>query len=98
MFAAVPPPVPHVAGSVGKLFVQRLAVVDAAAHELRPLRHRNARGERFRQQTPKRRLVPAEVVPCRIPMLADAGSQSSHFRQELVPRELLEIEQPKPNS
>ena len=78
-------------GSPWGLLVQRLAITDTAAHELRPLWHGNVSVEPFRQQVPERGLVPAEIVSGRIAMLPDAGAQFFDFDEKLVSRQHFEI-------
>lgn len=52
----------RLAGRLRDLLVQGLAIPDAAAHELRPLRHCKAAGEWFREQALEPWLMPAEIV------------------------------------
>src|SRR5262245_29956906 len=46
-----------------KLAIQRLAILDAAAQELRPFWHGGHRGGSLRQKIPKVRMMPAKFVP-----------------------------------
>ncbi len=62
------------------LSLKRFAVLHAAAQELGPGRHRDLRIDAFRQHAPQLRMVPAEIVPRAVAMLADAPAQGASPR------------------
>ena len=76
---------------VRQLLVERLPVLDAARQEFRPGRHRRHRVRLLGQQAPELGVMPAEVVAGRIAVLADAGAEFLHLRDQLVAREFVEI-------
>jgi hypothetical protein len=89
------------------LLVQELAIPNAAAHELRPLRHCKAGGEWFREQAPEPWLMPEEIVSDRmrcspIParsflISARSWSHESVFFRSSTRRKLVVISKPEKN-
>jgi hypothetical protein len=88
LFLACFPPDPR---DVRELLVEGLAVADAAAHELRPVRNLRLRIGAFGQQAPQLRVMPAQLVAAVVTMLADAGAQPLHLGDERVAIEPIEI-------
>src|SRR5215213_8861595 len=77
--------------SVRRLLVQRLPVPDTTLQELRPLRYHGNRVRLLRQESPERRMMPAELLPRTVPMLPDSLPQLLDFVEELLPRHPFEI-------
>ena len=73
------------------MFVERLAIPDAALHELRPVWNDNGRIGSLRQQGPQVWMMPAQFVARAIAMLANALAKSFYLRRQLFARHLLEI-------
>jgi hypothetical protein len=71
-------------GCIRQLLVQRLAVVNAAANELRPVGHNGQRVGFFRQQRPQRGVVPAQLVARAVAMRANALAELFDFNNELL--------------
>src|SRR5687767_7568666 len=71
-------------GGVRRLLVERHPVFHASLHELRPVRHRRNGVGLLRQESPERRMMPAELVPRAVAMPPDAGPQLPDFDDELV--------------
>jgi hypothetical protein len=66
------------------LLVQRLTIGHTTSDELRPFRHHGDWIRLFRQQTPKGRMVPTQLVPVGVAMLADALTQFFNLRNQLL--------------
>ena len=75
----------------GRLLVERLAVTDTAAHKLRPLGHGGYGVGLLGEQPPQPGLVPAEVVPAAVAVLADGGPQPLGFLNQGFPAHGLEV-------
>src|SRR5262249_38070223 len=75
----------------GKLPVERLAVADAAAEELRPPGNDRKRVGPLGQKSPELRVMPAERVRARVPVCTDAGAQPLHLREQLFAGHRLEV-------
>jgi hypothetical protein len=71
------------ARGVGQLFIQGLAVAEAAAQKGRPLGHGGGGGGLLGEQGPKGGLVPAEVLTRAVAVGADGLAQTGDFRDEL---------------
>ena len=67
----------------GKLCIEGFAIAQTAAKELGPFRDDRLRVGSLGEKTPQRRVVPAELVPRAVPVLADSGAQTPRFRDEL---------------
>jgi acetyl-CoA C-acetyltransferase len=76
---------------IGRLLVERLPVAHAAAHELRPVGHDEARVALVWQQRPEIGVVPAQVVAARIPVLPNGGAELADFSDERVAGECIEV-------
>src|SRR5262245_4967387 len=64
--------------------IERFAIAQASAQEFRPRRDGNVRRDPLGQQAPEVRMMPAQIVTGAITVRADAGSQSLHFREQLL--------------
>ncbi len=77
--------------SIGRLFVKRLSIFNAALDELRPIRyHRNGVG-RLRQQAPKFWMMPAQFMPRTVAMPSNALSQLLYFFNKLIARHSFQV-------
>ena len=65
--------------------------MDAAAHELRPLRNRGLRISLLGKQAPQVWVVPAKLVQGGVAMLADGGAQLACFRNQFRLGQSIEI-------
>lgn len=65
-----------------QLIVERLAIPEASAEELRPVGYPRNGIARFREQSPQFRMVPTERMACGIPVLSDSRPQPFHFCDE----------------
>ena len=74
--------------STTRLLVKRLSILHAALNELRPIRHYGNGIGLFREESPERRMVPAEFMPGAVTMLTDTSSQHPHLINELLTRHL----------
>jgi hypothetical protein len=76
---------------MGRLLVQRLPIPYAASQELRPVRnHREGIGF-LRQQSPERRMMPAEGMPAAVAMFSNSLPQLFRLSDELFACHLLEV-------
>jgi len=66
----------------GKLLIEGFPVGDTAAHEPRPGRYGDIGIHGLRQQTPKLRMVPAEVMARAVAVRTDACSEALHLRDQ----------------
>jgi hypothetical protein len=87
----VPVEFPIRAPSIGEFPVEGRAICDTAAQELRPLGHGKILWDWLRQQAPKLRMVPAQVVTAAVAVSANASTQPDHLGNEFVSREFREI-------
>ena len=71
--------------------VERLAIPEASAQELRPVRDSGNRIGLFGQQAPQRRMVPAQLLSGAVAVLADSGAQPLDLCDERVSIEGCEI-------
>src|SRR5262249_27926576 len=76
---------------VGELPLQRFAVLEAAAQKLRPGGNRDRRIDPLGQETPELRMMPAQIVPARVAMLANALSQAPDLRDQFLAVHALEV-------
>ena len=74
-----------------RLLVKRLAILHAASNELRPVRYDGNGVALFREESPERRMVPAEFMPGAVAMLTDTSSQRLHFIDQLLTRHAFEV-------
>src|SRR5438093_13274524 len=77
--------------SVQELFVQRLAIPEAAAQELRPCRHVRQRIALLGQQSPELWMVPTQFVTRSIAVGPNTCTQPFDFRHERVSIEIGEV-------
>ena len=75
---------------VGESLVERLAIPDAPAQELRPSGDLGKRIGGFREQTPEVGMVPAEIVAGGVAMAPDL-SKALHLPDEIVVGEGVEV-------
>ena len=68
---------------LNKLTIQRLSIADAPAKKIRPFWYNRKSSRTFRQQIPKPRLMPAQIVAGTVPMLADGCSQSLYLSDQV---------------
>src|SRR5262245_25568966 len=73
------------------MLIKRQSVLDAAAHELRPLRYHRQRVGILRQQTPEAKMMPAQVVPAGIAMLTNTPAQLFDLVEQLFPAHQAQI-------
>src|SRR5262245_49072550 len=64
---------------IPKFPVEGLAVFDTAAQELWPVRHGKVPGDWLWQQTPKLRMMPAQIVTTAVTVSANARAQPHHL-------------------
>src|SRR5688500_5458204 len=76
---------------VRELLIERLPIVYAAAKELRPRGHRGLWVRALGQETPERRVVPAECLARAVAMSADACSQPPDLGDDLLAGHCLEV-------
>jgi len=76
---------------VRSLLVERLAIADAALHELRPVGNDDGRIGSFGQQRPQVWVMPAKFVACAVAMFSNALAKAFYLCQQLFVRHLLEI-------
>ena len=67
---------------IGKLTVQRFAVLDTAAEELRPIGDFGDGRPTFRQQGPQIGMMPAEVLSRGVAVFANGGAEAFHLMDE----------------
>jgi hypothetical protein len=82
---------PGRARRVRELLVERLAVTEAAPHELRPGRHGDPRLQRLRQEPPEGGVVPAEVVSAAVAVSAYAGAKALDLVDQLFTGEHVQV-------
>jgi hypothetical protein len=76
---------------VRELLVERLAIPQAALQKLRPVRHDRHGVRLLRQQRPERRMMPTQLMPCAVPMSADAVPESLHLGDQLRARHAVDV-------
>lgn len=77
--------------SVRPLAIKRFPISNASPQELRPRRNGDFWFDRLRQETPKLRMVPTEVMARAIPVGPDARAEPLNFRDEVIPAHAFEI-------
>jgi hypothetical protein len=76
---------------VRELLVERLAIPQAAFQKLRPVRHDRQGVRLLWQQSPERRMMPTQLMPCAVPMSADAVPESLHLGDQLFARHAIDV-------
>jgi hypothetical protein len=76
---------------VGQLSIERLAIANAPTQELRPIRDGNSAGKRLRQQSPKLRVMPTQIVSSAIAVRTNTRTQPQNLSDELVPTHAFEV-------
>src|SRR4029453_17470455 len=73
------------------LLVERLSILHTSPNELRPVRHYGNGIGLFREESPERRMVPAEFMPSAVTMPTDTSSQRLYLIDELLTRHRFEV-------
>jgi hypothetical protein len=71
------------AGRVGRLLIERLTVAYAAAHELRPPGQRDRCTQFLGQQSPKRRMMSAQIMTARVSVCSNRRPQPLDLHDQL---------------